>query len=296
MTDHTGAVYDLGYEPYDGERRGRSGARRTIVADGVRRVLGLRRKARRKIMPFTLVAIAVIPTIVFVGISFVIPIETSEIGLPDLNADMFSLGETIAMLFTALAAPELLIPDRSDGVLSMLSSRPLKPVDYVLSRFAGIFAVVGGFLVLPQIVLYIGQAGTDPDGLLSGIANHADNLPKVLVVTVAYTAAFVPLGFLIAGYSKRKAIAASVYIAVMLGLTILGDVVVRQSDIAGGKWLALATPINMADGVNRWIFDSPDPDSLLTAADIHPSLALVSLALIAATSMALVLRRYRRLM
>jgi ABC-2 type transport system permease protein len=296
MTDHTGAVYDLGYEPYDGERRGRSGARRTIVADGVRRVLGLRRKARRKVMPFTLVAIAVIPTIVFVGIGFVVPIETSELGLPDLNADMFSLGGTMAMLFTALAAPELLIPDRSDGVLSMLSSRPLKPIDYVLSRFAGIFAVVGGFLVLPQIVLYIGQAGTDPDGLLSGIANHAHNLPKVLIVTVAYTAAFVPLGFLIAGYSKRKAIASSVYIAVMLGLTILGDVVVRQSDIAGGKWLSLATPINMADGVNRWIFDSPDPDSLLDAANVWAGWALVSLAVIAAASMALVLRRYRRLM
>jgi ABC-2 type transport system permease protein len=296
MTDQTGAVYDLGYEPYEGERRGRSGARRTIVADGVRRVLGLRRKARRKVMPFTLIAIAVIPTIVFVGIGFVVPIDTSELGLPDLNADMFSLGGTIAMLFTALAAPELLIPDRSDGVLSMLSSRPLKPVDYVLSRFAGIFAVVGGFLVLPQVVLYVGQAGTDPDGLLSGIANHADNLPKVLIVTVAYTAAFVPLGFLIAGYSKRKAIASSVYIAVMLGLTILGDVIVRQSDIAGGKWLSLATPINMADGVNRWIFDSPDPDSLLNAADVHPALALVSLAVIAAASMALVLRRYRRLM
>jgi ABC-2 type transport system permease protein len=296
MTDHTGAVYDLGYEPYDGERRGRSGARRTILADGVRRVLGLRRKARRKVMPFTLIAIAVIPTIVFVGIGFVVPIDTSELGLPDLNADMFSLGGTMAMLFTALAAPELLIPDRSDGVLSMLSSRPLKPVDYVLSRFAGMFVVVGGFLVLPQIVLYIGQAGTDPDGLLSGIANHAHNLPKVLIVTVAYTAAFVPLGFLIAGYSKRKAIASSVYIAVMLGLTILGDVVVRQSDIAGGKWLSLATPINMADGVNRWIFDSPDPDSLLDAANVWAGWALVSLAVIAAASMALVLRRYRRLM
>ena len=114
MTDQTGAVYDLGYEPYDGERRGRSGARRTIVADGVRRVLGLRRKAKRKVMPFTLIAIAVIPTIVFVGIGFVVPIETNELGLPDLNADMFSLGGTIAMLFTALAAPSSVDEARSD--------------------------------------------------------------------------------------------------------------------------------------------------------------------------------------
>ena len=70
MTDTQGAVYDLGYEPYDGERLGRSGARRTVFWDGIRRVLGIRRKARRKVLPWTLIVIAVIPAIVVVGIGF----------------------------------------------------------------------------------------------------------------------------------------------------------------------------------------------------------------------------------
>ena len=50
-------------------------------------------------------------------------------------------------MFTALAAPELLIPDRRDGVLSMLSSRPMTPSDYLGARFAALVAVVGAFLL-----------------------------------------------------------------------------------------------------------------------------------------------------
>jgi ABC-2 type transport system permease protein len=296
MTDNTGAVYDLGYEPYEGDRRGRSGARRTLVADGVRRVLGFRRKARRKIMPFALVGIAVIPTIVAVGVGFIVPGAAAESGLSTLNADMFVLGGTMAMLFTALAAPELLVPDRSDGVLSMLSSRPLTPLDYVTSRFTAIVAVVGGFLILPQVVLYIGQAGTDPDGIINGIVEHADNLPRIVLATFAYTMAFVPIGFLIAGYSNRKSIASSIYIAVMLGLSILGDVIVHQADIPGGRWVALIVPLTTSNDVARWIFGSSDPDSLLDAAAIDPLVALIALVVMGFASMALVLQRYRRLM
>lgn len=296
MTDNTGAVYDLGYEPYEGERRGRSGARRTLVADGVRKVLGFRRKARRKIMPFTLVAIAVVPTIVFVGVGFIVPGAAAESGLSTLNADMFVIGGTMAMLFTALAAPELLVPDRVDGVLSMLSSRPLKPIDYVVSRFVAILAVVGGFLILPQLVLYIGQAGTDPDGIVSGIVEHADNLPRILLATFTYTMAFVPIGFLVAGYSKRKSIASSIYIAAMIGLSILADVIVLQADIAGGRWAALIAPLSTANDISRWVFGGSDPESLLDAASIHPSVALAVLVAMGLGSMVLVLHRYRRLM
>ena len=73
MTDRTGAVYDLGYEPFEGERSGRRGARKAVYFDGIRRVLGLRRKARRKIMPFLLLFVALVPPIVAVGVGFLLP-------------------------------------------------------------------------------------------------------------------------------------------------------------------------------------------------------------------------------
>jgi ABC-2 type transport system permease protein len=297
MTTDRGAVYDLGYEPYHGERRGRKGARLTIWADGNRRVLGLRRKARRKVMPWILIAIALLPAIVSVGIAFIVPAGVSnEFDLADANASFFQLGGTIVMLFTALAAPELLIPDRKDGVLSMLSSRPLTSSDYLAARFASNITVVGGFLLIPQILLFIGQAGTDPDGLIQGLINSAPSVPRILAVTAIYITAFVPLGFMISSLVKRKSIAASVFLAVIIGLTAFAEAIVRNSALPGGRWMALLAPINTADAANNWVFGSINNDSLLAAADIHPALGIAALVVIGSAAVMVSAWQYRRLM
>jgi ABC-2 type transport system permease protein len=296
MTD-TGAVYDLGYEPYEGERRGRSGARRTIVADGFRRILGLRRKILRKVMPWGLVVLAMIPAIVAVGLAFFLPASVAdEVNIASENANFFVWGGTIAMLFAALSAPELFIPDRRDGVLSMLSSRPLTSNDYVFARFTGMLLIVGGFLLLPQFVLYIGQAGTDPDGILSGIVNAADTIPRIIAATCVYAIAFVPLAFAIAAASKRKGIAASIYIAVMIFTSVFADVLVRGTDVAGARFAALLAPIDTANTVTFWIFGQSYPGALLEMADIHPAYGLLSLVAIGGLSLWFVIRRYRKLL
>lgn len=296
MTD-TGAVYDLGYEPYGGERRGRSGARRTIIADGIRRILGLRRKILRKVMPWGLVVLAMIPAIVAVGLAFFLPAAVAdEVDIASENANFFVWGGTIAMLFAALSAPELFIPDRRDGVLSMLSSRPLTSNDYVYARFSGMLTIVGGFLLVPQFVLYIGQAGTDPDGIFSGFVNAADTIPKILAATLVYAIAFVPLAFAIAAVSNRKAIASSIYVAVMIFSSVLADVIVRGSDIAGGQFAALLSPIDTANTVTYWIFGESYPGALLEVADLHPMFGLLSLVVIGGASVWFVIRRYRKLL
>ena len=297
MTSEQGAVYDLGYEPYHGERRGRRGAMATVWGDGTRRVLGIRRKARRKIMPWLLVAMALIPPIVFVGVAFVVPAGVAnEFDLADANSSFFQLGGTIVMLFTALAAPELLIPDRKDGVLSMLSSRPLTSNDYLAARFASNVTVVGGFLLLPQLLLFIGQAGTDPDGLARGLIHAAPTIPRMLAVTAIYVIAFVPLGFMIASLVKRKSIAASVFLAVIIGLTAFAEAIVQNSVIPGGRWVALLAPINTADAANNWVFGAVNNESLLAAADIHPLMGIAALVVIGSVAVMFSGRRYRGLM
>ena len=297
MTTEQGAVYDLGYEPYHGERRGRNGAMLTIWGDGNRRVLGIRRKARRKIMPWLLVAMALLPAIVFVGVAFVVPAGVAnEFDLAEANSNFFQLGGTIVMLFTALAAPELLIPDRRDGVLSMLSSRPLTSNNYLAARFASNITVVAGFLLIPQLLLFIGQAGTDPDGLFQGLISAAPTIPRILAVTAVYVIAYVPLGFMIASLVKRKSIAASVFLAVIIGLTAFAEAVVRNSVLPGGRWVALLAPVNTADAANNWVFGTVNNDSLLAAADIHPLMGIAALAVIGSAAVIVSVRRYQRLM
>jgi ABC-2 type transport system permease protein len=200
------------------------------------------------------------------------------------------------MLFTALSAPELLIPDRRDGVLSMLASRPLTPFDYLGSRFASLATVVGSFMILPQLLLFFGQASTDPEGLFQGLLNAADTLPKILAVAAVYTIAYVPLGFVIASLSNRKAIATASYLAVMIALTAFAEAIVRSSNITGGRWVALLAPINTADAANVWIFGGSNPDSLLAAADIHPVFGIVALVVLGSALSLFALHRYRSLM
>jgi ABC-2 type transport system permease protein len=297
MTTDQGAVYDLGYEPYHGERRGRKGAMLTVWGDGNRRVLGIRRKARRKIMPWILMAMALLPAIVFVGIAFVVPANiANEFDLSDANSNFFQIGGTIVMLFTALAAPELLIPDRKDGVLSKLTSRPLTSTNYLASRFASAITVVGGFLLIPQLLLFIGQAGTDPDGIAQGIIHAAPTIPRILAVTAIYVIAYVPLGFVIASLVNRKSIAASVFLASIIGLTAFAEAIVRNAVIPGGRWIALLAPINTADAANHWVFGTINNDSLLAAADIHPLMGIAALVVIAAVAVTFSVRRYRGLM
>lgn len=297
MTDQAGAVYDLGYEPYEGERLGRFGARRSLFFDGVRRVLGLRRKARRKILPWTLIVIAIVPALVFVGIAFFVPIDASDLQSPSAqHADFFQLVGMIVLLFTALAAPELLIPDRKDGVLSMLSSRPLTSNDYVATRFASLLAIIFSFELIPQILLYVGQAATSSDGLIRGLVNNAHVLPRILLVAVIYAVAFVPLGFVVASLSNRRAIAAAVYIGIIIGLTGIGEAIVQNATFTGGRWFALIAPINTADAANLWVFGQSNSESLVSAAGISPGYAVVALAVFGAATSAFSFYRYRSLM
>ena len=67
-----GEVFDLGYTPHEGERRGRRGAITTTYRDGLNRVFGIHRRARKKIFPWILVVFAILPAVVFVGFAFLL--------------------------------------------------------------------------------------------------------------------------------------------------------------------------------------------------------------------------------
>jgi ABC-2 type transport system permease protein len=134
-----GAIFDLDYRRYDGERTGRNKIRLAMVRDGVRKVLGLRRRARRKILPWGLIILALLPAVAIVGFQ----VFTQGLGADELledlipgHADYFGFTFQLTFLFIALSAPELLIPDRVNNVLTVYASRPLTVADYLMAPSA----------------------------------------------------------------------------------------------------------------------------------------------------------------
>ena len=287
-----GVVYDLGYRPHEGERLGRAGALRALYRDGLRRVLGLRRRARAKVFPWGLLAIAVLPATFFIGLA----VFTKEFGIDQApffsHAQYFDLTGTIALLFIAAAAGELLVPDRANGVLQVYASRPLTANDYLTGRAAALATVVFAFMELPHLVLVFGRAWVSAGGFGSYLADNVDVLWQTALAAVVYFAALAPLAFLFAAFSKRPALAAGAFIGVMAVSTPATRALVVEAGFDQFGLLALQQHPAV---VKDWILGSSAPYHLVPQqAGYDPWVSLAVIAAVALVSAFLVVRRFRR--
>jgi len=237
MTDQV--IYDRGYRTYDGPRLGPKGARRAVYKDGVRRVLGLGRKARQKIFPWSLIAIALIAAAVFVGIHWAIGnIEESLRQEVPTYGGLFDFYSGISLLFIALAGPQLLIPDRTTGVLSVYFSRPLTVDGYLTSKMGAFATVVGAIYIVPQIVLHLGLALISTEGFLPYLGDNVDIMWQVPVTTAAFIALHGALVFGLSAVIDRTGIAAASF----LGILFAGGAIatrVAEASFPGSRYASL---------------------------------------------------------
>ncbi|MFQ5947875.1 MAG: hypothetical protein ACE5KX_03325 [Acidimicrobiia bacterium] len=285
-----GVVFDLGYRPHEGERLGRKGAVSAVIRDGLRRVLGLRRKARRKVLPFVLLAIALLPAAFFVGVGVV----AGEIVDPATvfgHPGYFDLTGPVALIFIALAASELLIPDRSYGTLAIYASRPLRLTDYLAARAAALALLVIGFLYLPHLVLLFGQAAVAREGFGSYLVDNLDVLWKAAAGSLVYFVAYASVAFLVAAIASRVPMAAGIFLGVV---TISGPTTAALTD-SGLPLFSLGALQHHPGYVKDWIFGTSTHNWIPERAGYEPALSLAVIAVLALAAALLLLRRYRRL-
>jgi ABC-2 type transport system permease protein len=251
----TGTVFDIGYQRYDGPREGRWRVRFAVFKDGVRAALGFGRGARAKVLPWffilLLVAIAFVMALVAgAALRFGGPEALEQ--LPS-HSDFYGIASIFFFVFAAVVAPELLCPDRRDGVINLYLVRPLTGTDYIVSRWASFFSVSLFVAWLPQFVLLAGRlmGNPDPVGYLS--ANWLD-VPKILASGAALAAYMCTLSMMVAGFTTRRAYA-SVF---MVGLFIISTPFTTglASEVGGtvGQWISMFNLSNIPVHVNDIIF------------------------------------------
>ena len=293
-------IVDRGYRHYEGGRTGKHGAMRAIVREGFRRVLGLRRKAKRKLLPWTLITVALASVVILVAISW----ATSQIPSPEGTGELvpryrgyFDFISVVALLFAAYAGAQLLIPDRTDGVLNVYFSRPLALRDYLFAKASAYAVVVLSFWLVPQLLLHLGLAALSREGFLSYLGRTTDILWKVPLAALVYFVLHASLSFLTASFINRVGGAAAAFLAGSLGLNLVALFFQEAvEDGPGARWATLLATEQHPRYIRDWIFGVHESAEWIPAqAGFGPGVSLAVVAGVAVVSVALVGWRYRRL-
>lgn len=292
MTDQV--IYDRGYRTYEGERTGPAGARKAVYKEGIRRVLGLGRKAREKVYPWVMIATAVGMAAIVIGVHWFIGdiAESLAEGVPSYG-ELFDLYSWIGLLFIAFAGPWLLIPDRTRGVLSVYFSRPLTVDGYLTAKVGAFVSVVGVIYLVPQVVLHLGLGLISGDGFLTYMGDNLDILWKVPVTTLAFVAMHGALAFLLSAFIDRPGIASAAFLGVLIpGRFIAAQI--SEATFAGARWTSLLA----FDHLPRVIRDVLFRDTVTYPAETAgfggwTAAAVIGAAVVVAA--VLVRARYRRL-
>jgi hypothetical protein len=269
-----GTIYDLGYAPHEGPRLGRRGAIRAMMVDGTRRALGLRRKAWLKVLPWGLIGAAVVPAAWVVALSFVVAGFTLEDAGPFGDpAGLFETNGVLAMLFMALLAPTLLIPDRQHGVLAIYASRPVRAGDYLIARGAVLLLLCFFFIFIPHIILYLGISALYVDGFRAGLVEHGKLIPEIVGTTVAYVLAYGAPAFVVA-------------------LSI--EAMPRATELLVFKVLALFGLFWHPLTVRDWLFDRLPEQWPIDRVGFQPWVGALVIVVVALVTAVIAHRRYRR--
>lgn len=218
-------ILERGYRRYTGERQGQAHAIRSVIAHTLRRILGLRRPARSKVLPILSIVFAYLPATVFVGIVALFGRfggrgQAQEI-IPEY-ADYYDFIISAIVLFVAFVAPEALCPDRRSRVLSLYLASPLTRLTYLLAKAAAVAIVIAAVTVGPPLLLLIGLMlqGAGPDGPVDALIVLIRITESGLVLAALYTC----LSMAIASLTDRRAVAAAATLFVIIGSAIVTEV------------------------------------------------------------------------
>jgi ABC-2 type transport system permease protein len=290
-----GMVYDLGYTPHEGPRLGRRAAIRAMMVDGSRRVLGLRRKAWTKVLPWGLIAAAIVPAAWVVALSFVVAgFRLEDAGPWGDPAEFFQVIGMLAMFFVALVGPTLLIPDRENGVLAIYASRPVRAADYLLARALTLVLLTTLFMVIPHAILYFGISALYIDGFRAGLVEHGAKIPEILGTIAAYVIGYGTPAFLVALFVRRVAVATGVYVLAMFLTAATIDAMPRATELLVFKIMAPLMLFWNPLSVRDWLFQLDREQWPLVRVGMEPWVGAIAIVLLALITAVIMHRKYRR--
>ncbi|MEP6807654.1 MAG: ABC transporter permease [Chloroflexota bacterium] len=285
----TGAIYDLGYQGYDGPRLGRRAAFWTLFWSSLRAAFGLGRSARSKIVPWGLTAIIMLPAAVAGAIQAIVPGAPSPFSYDNYLWEM----RPLIAIFLAAQAPELVSGDQRHHVLSLYFSHALARSDYALAKFGALAAALFGLALAPMLILLLASIFASAD-VAGAVGDQIANLPKVIGGPLIFAIPLAALGMAIASFTPRRAYATGAIIAVILVSGVVGAILTEAGRGRISELAPLINPFVLVDGTRDWLVGASS-GSPVERIDVALPVFGAFTALIVLVGVAAVVWRYRRI-
>ncbi len=283
-----GAIHDIGYRRYEGERLGPLSIERALFVEGLRGAFGLGRTARSKVLPGLIIAALLLPT-------FIITLVMVLVGdaLPVTYAGYLQNVQVLVAIFVASQAPALVSRDLRHRVVSLYFSRPITRTGYVRAKYLAMTVATFLLMLLPIVTLFAGA-------LLAELP-FTDQFPELLrgIGSAALIAVLLAgISLAIASCTTRRGIGVAAIIAVLLVLAAVSgathDIAAEAHHDALEKWSALLSPFSVVQAVTHHLLRT---DTLIIGTEASTATGLVFLAAwagLVALSAAFLTLRYRK--
>lgn len=250
-----GEVFDRGYAHYTGDRLGRKQAFRSLVGYSMKRALGIRKSWTAKILPFLLYTAAVVPLVIMIGVSALIP----EAGFATYSGYLAAIF-LIVGIFVATAAPEMLCVDRRERTLPLYFSRAIARFDYVLAKVLAMTLLTMTLSMVPSIILWFGRQLIS-DSPWQAMRDNIGDLGRVIFIGALIALVLGTGGLMISSFTDRKGVAVTVIIIgflIVTGMANVGLELLEEYDWS--RYLILFSVADTFEAISDHLFhDSTNP-------------------------------------
>ena len=291
-TQSSGQVFDIGYQHYTGTREGRVRARKSIYLDGCKNALGIGRGGWAKFLPWLLIGPTIMVGLVFAAIAAFFSQTFGDIAeaggeavldLPS-HTDLYAATVFIILLFAAVMGPELLCPDRRQGVIHLYLVRPITLIDYLGTRWCA-FATITFFVALiPQVTLFAGIMFGVPD-LPDYISDNWADIPRFVGMSALLAVFATSFTFAMASLTTRRMIATLIVMAIFIVSSTAVELFLELTNLEDLEdWIRLLDLSGLhAATLNQIVFGEYDADGNLSAFIPLAWYAILSISSILAT-------------